>query len=262
MLRSLYTAVTGMQAQEMQMNVISNNLANSNTTGFKKERADFQDLLYDVYATGSAAEQNAAGKPSSIEVGMGVKVGSTMRSFSQGSLLTTNNPLDIAINGSGFFQIQKNDGSIQYTRSGNFTVDSQRRIVNQEGYPVEPTITIPENAIEVQIKEDGRVFAAIGRLDNIQEIGQMQLALFPNEGGLQAVGGNLFSATPASGNAQIVTPGELEGAGALKQGVLEGSNVQAVEEMIGLITTQRAYEMNSKVIQSADQMLQKLTNLR
>jgi flagellar basal-body rod protein FlgG len=261
MLRSLYTAATGMEAQQLKMDVISNNLANTSTTGFKKVRAEFEDLLSETMRGAAAPDPRGGTAPSPLQVGLGVRTGSTTRSFSQGDLATTNNPLDVAIAGAGFFRVARPSGEFAYTRAGNFQMDSTGRLVTQRGELVDPAITIPTDAIHVQIQQDGTVLAQVPGKSAPETLGQLQLFTFPNPAGLEAVGGNLLVETAGSGQAVQAQPGQL-GAGTLSQGCLEGANVKAVEEMIDMISTQRAYELNSKVIQTADQMLQRLTNLR
>lgn len=261
MLRSLYTAATGMEAQQLRMDTIANNLANTSTTGFKKVRAEFEDLLSEKLRGGNAPDPRGGTAPAALEVGMGVRTGTTTRDFGQGELTSTNNPLDVAIEGDGFFRVQRPSGETAYTRAGNFRVDASGRLVTQRGELVDPEITIPSDAVQVTIQPDGLVLAKLSGKETADEIGQLELATFPNPGGLEAIGGNLLVQTAASGEAVAVRPGE-QGAGAISQGYLEGANVKAVEEMIDMISTQRAYELNSKVIQTADQMLQRLTTLR
>ena len=261
MLRCLYTAATGMDAQQLKMDVISNNLANTSTTGFKRTRAEFEDLLSETLKGATRPDPRGGGQPAPIQVGLGVRTGSTTRSFGQGELAQTNNPLDLAIEGQGFFRVQRTSGESGYTRAGNFRVDATGRLVTQHGEAVEPGITVPADATEITIKPDGTLLAKVAGKDDPTEIGQIELYTFPNPGGLSAVGNNLFAQTAGSGEALRARPGE-NGTGTLAQGMLEGANVKAVEEMIDMIATQRAYELNSKVIQSADQMLQRLTTLR
>ncbi|MEW5738122.1 MAG: flagellar basal-body rod protein FlgG [Myxococcota bacterium] len=261
MIRSLYTAATGMEAQQTRMDVTANNLANANTTGFKKERAEFEDLLSTVQRMPGAADQRSPSEPSPLEVGMGVRIAATARSMSQGELLNTKNPLDVAIEGAGFLAVRLPGGDLGYTRAGNLRVDSEGRLVTAHGDPLEPDVSIPADALSVTIKRDGTVEARVPGRDEPQALGQLELTLFPNPNGLVSLGRNLLAASPACGEPLRVAPGE-QGAGSLAQGFLENSNVQAVEEMIDLISTQRAYELNSKVIQTADQMLQRLTSLR
>ncbi len=261
MLRSLYTAATGMEAQQLRMDVIANNLANTGTTGFKKTRAEFEDLLSVTLKGASAPTARGGGDPAPLQVGLGVRTGSTTRSFGQGELAQTQNPLDVAIQGDGFFRIQRASGDQAFTRAGNFRMDATGRLVTQQGELVEPGITVPPEATDITIKADGTVSATLpGRVDPA-ELGQIELYKFVNPAGLSAIGGNLFSQTAGSGDGTRARPGQ-DGSGSMSQGMLEGANVKAVEEMIDMISTQRAYELNSKVIQTADQMLQKLTNLR
>ena len=261
MLRSLYTAATGMEAQQLKMDTISNNLANASTTGFKKSRAEFEDLLSDTIRGTGAPDPRGGTPPSPLQVGLGVRTGSTTRTFSQGDMINTSNPLDLAIQGEGFLRIQRPGGDLAYTRAGNLRVDQDRRLVTQQGDLVDPAITFPQDTTEVTIQPDGTVQAKLAGKEELQEVGKIELATFTNPGGLRAIGGNLFQATEASGSELRVRPGEDQ-AGTLAQGFLEGANVKAVEEMIDMISTQRAYEQNSKVIQTADQMLQRLTSLR
>jgi flagellar basal-body rod protein FlgG len=260
MLRSLYTAATGMDAQQLKMDVIANNLANASTTGFKKVRAEFQDLLAETIRSSGAAG-TAGGSPTPLQVGLGVQTGSTTRSFGQGDLTTTNNPTDVAIQGNGFFRVQLPSGDPGYTRAGNFTLDATGKLVTQHGEAVDPGITVPAGATNLTIKPDGTVTVVMPGRTDPAELGRLDLYTFANPGGLVSIGNNLLAASPGSGEAQQAKPGE-QGAGSLAQGVLEGSNVRAVEEMIEMIAAQRAYEINSKVIQSADQMLQRLTSIR
>ncbi|GEJ59183.1 flagellar basal-body rod protein FlgG [Anaeromyxobacter diazotrophicus] len=261
MLRSLYTAATGMEAQQLRMDVIANNLSNASTTGFKKTRAEFEDLLSETLKGAGAPGPRGGGDPAPLQVGLGVHAGSTTRSFGQGDALTTNNPLDLAIQGQGFFKVQQVNGDPAYTRAGNFRLDSTGRLVTQHGEIVEPGITVPPDATQVTIGADGTVTATVAGRTDAATLGQLELASFTNPAGLTSVGNNLFTASAASGEAQSVKPGE-QGTGTLAQGMLEGANVKAVEEMIDMIACQRAYELNSKIISTADQMLQRLTNIR
>lgn len=261
MLRSLYTAATGMDAQQTKMDVISHNLANAGTTGFKRVRAEFEDLLADRVRTAQAATPEGGNSPVPLEVGLGVKTGGTTREFSQGDMLNTQNPLDVAIEGSGFLRVRRGDGEIAYTRAGNLRVDSEGRLVTQDGDALDDNIQLPQEATTLNIAQNGEVTATVpGRTEPVP-VGALTLTVFTNPGGLESIGHNLLRATAGSGEGEQLKPGE-NGAGALSQGYLEGSNVKAVEEMVAMISTQRAYELNSKVIQTADQMLQKLTNLR
>jgi len=261
MLRSLYTAATGMDAQSLRMDVIANNLANTSTTGFKKVRAEFEDLLSETLKGAAAPDPRGGTSPSPLQVGLGVRTGTTSRSWSQGELSSTGGKLDLAIEGDGFFQVQRPDGTLAYTRAGNFRADSTGRIVTQRGELLDPGLTLPTDTVDLTIQADGTILAKRAGSDTPEEVGKLELHTFPNPAGLEAIGGNLLVKTPGSGEPVTVRPGE-QGAGQLAQGFLEGSNVKAVEEMIDMIAVQRAYELNSKVIQTADQMLQKLTTLR
>jgi flagellar basal-body rod protein FlgG len=261
MLRSLYTAATGMEAQQLKMDTIANNLANANTTGFKRTRAEFQDLLSETIVQATPAGPRGGGQPAPLQIGLGVRTGSTTRSMAQGDMIGTQNPLDVAIEGSGYFRIQRTNGEIAYTRAGNFRVDETGRLVTQRGELVDPGVTIPAEATQLTIRPDGTVLAKVPGREAATEVGSIEVTTFTNPSALQAIGNNLFQPTGATGQEQQMRPGE-GGTGTLSQGFLEGANVKAVEEMVDMITTQRAYEMNSKVIQTADQMLQKLTNLR
>jgi len=260
MMRCLYTAATGMEAQQTKLDVIANNLANTSTTGFKRARADFEDLLSETIRSATAPTPQGGGRPEPLQVGLGVRTATTTRSFAQGDMTATQNPLDLAIEGGGFLRIQRANGEFGYTRAGNLRVDATGRLVTQTGEVVDPGMTIPQDATSITIRADGTVLVAVpGKVDPT-ELGTLHLALFTNPGGLDALGNNLYGATVASGEPVLVKPGE-QGAGSISQGYLENANVQAVQEMVDMITTQRAYEMNSKVIQSADQMLQRLTQL-
>ncbi len=261
MLRSLYTAATGMEAQQLKMDVIANNLANTNTTGFKKVRAEFEDLLSETIRGGEAPDPRGGTNPTPLQCGLGVRTGSTARNFAQGELLTTGNQLDLAIQGGGFFRVQRPSGDYGYTRAGNFRSDATGRLVTGDGDSVDPEITLPAQTTAVTIKADGTVLATVAGNVTPQEVGQLQVYTFPNPSGLEATGGNLLIETPASGEPTATKPGD-SGTGTLAQGYLEGANVKAVEEMIDMIATQRAYELNSNVIKTADQMLQRVTNLR
>ncbi len=261
MLKSLDIAATGMKAMQDKMNVISNNLANVNTTGFKRNRANFQDLLYQTDK--AAGLSNTAGNPTptSEQYGLGVQVADTTKEFRQGSLKNTQNPLDIAIQGNGFFQITLPDGSLAYSRDGSFKVDNQGRIVNSQGYLLEPQITVPADAVNLMIGEDGTVSVEQKGQTEATEIGNIQVANFINDGGLKSIGKNLFQETSASGSPVVGAPGE-NGTGSLLQGFLEGSNVEMVSEMVEMIVGQRAYELNSKAVKTSDSMLQTATRLK
>jgi flagellar basal-body rod protein FlgG len=245
-MRALSTAATGMAAQEMNVEVISNNIANMNTIGYKAQRAEFQDLLYqDIERMGSQSSDAGTIVPTGIQVGSGVKPNAVYRIMTQGSLTQTSNPLDIAVNGRGYFQVQLPTGETAYTRAGNFSMNDVGQIVTADGYTVLPQITIPQNATAV----------------TPQTVGQMQLATFFNEAGLDAQGGNLFLVSGASGQPVVGNPGAV-GFGTLQEGYTEASNVDSVTEITSLISAQRAYEMNSKVVNSADQMLQTTSQLK
>lgn len=261
MMRSLYTAATGMEAQETKMSVIAHNLANTSTTGFKKTRAEFEDLLSDTIRSAAPPSPQGGSAPSALQVGLGVRTAATTRSQGQGDMINTGNPLDICIEGAGFFQVQRANGEPAYTRAGNFRVDATGRLVTQNGEQVEPSITVPQETLGLTIQPDGQVLAKMPGRDEPSVLGTLELATFPNAAALESLGGKLYVTSAASGEATTARPGE-SGIGQLAQGFLEGANVKAVEEMIDMITTQRAYEMNSKVITTADQMLQKLTSLR
>jgi flagellar basal-body rod protein FlgG len=260
MLRSLYIAKTGLDSQQTQVDVISNNLSNVSTNGFKKQRAVFEDLIYQTLRQPGAASSQQSTVPSGLQLGTGSKTVATVRNFTQGNLSQTNNSLDIAINGNGFFQIAMPDGTTSYTRDGSLQQDVQGQLVNSNGLVVQPPITIPQNADSVTIASDGTVTVQIRGQAVAQQLGQLQLATFVNAGGLQALGGNLFGETAASGAPTLATPGQ-NGAGNLSQGMVETSNVNVVEELVNLIAAQRAYEINSKAVTTSDQMLAKLSQL-
>jgi flagellar basal-body rod protein FlgG len=260
-MRALHTAATGMMAQELNVQVISNNIANMRTTGYKRQRAEFQDLLYDhVRRVGTQTSDQGNILPAGIELGGGVKTVGTPRIMSQGSLLPTSKELDVAVRGDGFFRILLPDGRTAYTRDGSFELDAQGRLVTAQGYVVQPGITIPQNARSITINAQGQVSAIVGTESTSSQLGQIELSNFVNKAGLQAIGDNLFLETPASGAPQNGTP-NLEGLGDLQQGNLEQANVEAVKEISDLIAAQRAYEMNAKVITAAGEMLQATSNL-
>ncbi len=255
MLRSLWTAATGMAAQQHNIDTISNNIANVSTTAFKKNRAEFQDLLYQTIRPAGVTNNVGAQYPTPIEIGHGVKLSGTTRIFEQGEAVTTNNTLDLMINGDGFFQIQMPDGSIAYTRDGSFKQDANGNIVTSDGYYMEPQMTIPSGTSSVTIRQNGEIDVAIQGQTNTQTVGQIQLVKFVNPSGLAAMGTNLYSETEASGEPTEGTP-SLAGYGSISQGMLEGSNVSVVDEMVNLIAAQRAYELNARAIQTSDEMLQ------
>lgn len=260
MLPALWVAKTGLSAQDTNLSTISNNLANVSTTGFKRDRAEFQDLLYQVKRQPGAQSTQDSELPSGLQVGTGVRIVGTQKNFNAGSLQTTEQPLDMAIDGRGFFQILQPDGTTSYTRDGTFHLDSNGQIVNASGFALEPAIIIPNDAQTFTVGRDGTVSITVAGNPAAQVIGNLQTADFINPAGLQAVGNNLFLETAASGAPQVGTPG-LNGFGTTLQNTLETSNVSTVEEMVNMITTQRAYEINSKAITTSDQMLAKLSQL-
>ncbi len=261
-MRALNTAATGMQAQQLNVEVIANNIANMNTTGFKRQRAEFQDLLYQtVERMGVTSSDAGTIVPTGVQVGVGVKAGSVYRITEQGGLSQTNNPYDMAIQGDGYFIVQLPDGRDAYTRAGNFSLSADGQIVTEEGYVVAPGVSIPQEAISVSINRVGVVQAILADGSPPADVGALEMARFVNSAGLDAIGDNLFLETPASGTANRGQPGQV-GFGTLQQGFLETSNVNAVSEISNLITAQRAYEMNSKVITTTDEMLRSTTNLR
>jgi flagellar basal-body rod protein FlgG len=260
-MRALNTASTGMMAQELSVQVISNNIANMRTTGYKRQRAEFQDLLYEhVSRIGTQTTTQGNILPVGIELGSGVKTVGTPRLMTQGTLLQTGNPLDLAIRGDGFFKVLMPDGTFTYTRDGSFQMDAQGRIVTAQGFVVQPGITIPNNSTAITINPQGQVSATVTGTTTPTVIGQLTLTRFINKAGLQSIGDNLYVETPASGQPQDTTP-TVDGVGDLQQGNLEQANVEAVTEITDLISAQRAYEMNGKVITAADQMLQSASNL-
>jgi flagellar basal-body rod protein FlgG len=260
-MRALYTAATGMAAQELNVQVISNNIANLRTTGYKKQRAAFQDLIYDhVRRVGSQASDQGTILPVGIDLGGGVKTVGTPRLMSQGTLSPTGNDLDIAIRGEGFFKILMPDGTFTYTRDGSFQMDNQGRIVNAQGNLLQPTITIPQNASGLTINAQGQVSVTLPGQTASTNIGQIGLTRFINKAGLMPIGDNLFVETPASGQPQDGTA-NTDGYGDMQQSNLEQANVEVVSEISDLIAAQRAYEMNSKVVSAADQMMQSTSNL-
>jgi flagellar basal-body rod protein FlgG len=261
MMRALFTAATGMMAQQLNMDVISNNLANVNTVGFKDQRADFQDLLYQEIQPAGAEVAQGAQAPTGLQVGLGVRPASTETMFEEGQLQNTGNPYDVAITGSGFFQVLLPDGTTGYTRDGSFKMDSQGKLVNSSGYALQPEIVIPASATSVTIGTDGTVSVIEGGQQNPQTVGQITLSNFINPAGLTNIGGNVYLQTAASGNAQTGTAGTA-GYGQIQQDTLEMSNVQIVQEMVNMIVAQRAYEVDSKAIQAADDMLNTANQLK
>lgn len=261
MMRALWAAARGMMAQQLNVDTIANNLANVNTTGFKKTRIDFQDLLYQTARVPGAPAAEGVQIPTGIQVGLGVRAAATVKIFSQGVFQHTGNPLDLVIEGDGFFQVLLPDGSKAYTRAGSFKLDSQGNIVTSDGYPIEPPLTIPQDATDISVGSDGSVAVTIAGQAQPQTIGNIEIARFPNPAGLQAIGHNLFKETAASGQPTTGTPG-LDGLGTIAQGFLELSNVNIVEEMVNMITAQRAYEANAQAIKIADEMLHLANNAR
>ncbi len=260
MMRSLFTAATGMTAQQKQIDTVANNLANVNTNGFKKSRNNFQDLLYHNERIAGAASSSVTQSPVGIHVGHGVKHISTEKIHTQGDMESTGNQLDVSIDGPGFFQILQPNGAIAYTRAGNFNIDGLGRVVTPDGMLLDPEINIPQETRKINIGFDGTVSVFLRDETQPQAIGTIQIARFTNTAGLTPMGKNLYLSSPASGNPIVETPG-MNGIGTLNQGFLEGSNVSIVEEMVDMITAQRAYEVNSKAIQTADQMLQTANGL-
>ena len=261
-MRALNIAATGMLAQQRNVEVVSNNLANMNTTGFLRRRTEFQDLLYqNMRRVGSTSSENGEVVPTGVQIGLGVKLAGGYRIHAQGNLTATDNPFDLAIQGKGFFQVEMPDGSIAYTRDGTFQLNAEGQIVTHDGWVVQPAMAVPVDAVDVTINQSGEVLAKLDGQVELQNVGQLQLAVFPNEAGLEAVGGNLFRETAGSG-APVVGQPQALGFGSMLQGFLETSNVNAVEEITNLISAQRAYEMNSKVIQAADEMLATVGNVR
>jgi flagellar basal-body rod protein FlgG len=259
MFRSLQIAATGMVAQETKLDTIANNLANANTTGYKRQDAEFEDLLYQTQRGASAA--GGAGGPTSVQLGSGSRVVATPRSFSQGTIQQTGNPLDLAIEGNGFLTVTREDGTQAFTRAGALKVGSDGRIVTSDGLAIEPSISVPPEAVNIVVGSDGRVQAEIPGQAAPVDLGRLELTNFANPAGLNAIGHNLYVQSGSSGDPSTGEPG-TEGRGRFMQGALEGSNVEVVGEMIGLIRTQRAYEINSKVIAAADEMLRSATQLR
>ncbi len=261
-MRSLDIAATGMLAQQLNVEVISNNIANMTTTGYKRQRAEFQDLLYqDQRRVGSTSSDAGTIVPSGIQLGLGVRPAAVYRIVEQGNLTITDNPFDLAVNGQGYFTIELPNGDTGYSRAGSFQVSPDGELVTADGYIIQPGATIPTDALSVTINASGIVSARIAGSTTEQQVGQIELAIFPNEAGLEALGDNLFLETAASGAATIGTPGAT-GFGTIKQGALETSNVNVVNEITNLIAAQRAYEMNSKVIQASDEMMANTSQLR
>jgi flagellar basal-body rod protein FlgG len=261
-MRSLSVAATGMMAQQLNVEVISNNLANMTTTGFKRRRPEFQDLLYQSQRRiGAASSSQGTVVPAGVQLGLGVKTAAVYRIHEQGDVINTENSLDLAVQGAGYFVVQLPDGGTAYTRSGNFQLSPEGVVVTADGYAVSPGITVPPNAVEVSINAEGGVTAKLQGQTELADLGQLELAAFVNEAGLEALGDNLVRETEASGAAQVGAPGS-EGLGTVLQGYLEGSNVNPVQEITALIAAQRAYDLNSKVISASDEMMATVTQLR
>jgi len=262
MIRALYSAASGMTAQQLNVDNIAHNIANANTAGFKSRRAQFQDLLYqNLIQPGAAASQQST-IPTGLQLGLGTRAASNEIIFAQGEMLQTNNPLDLVIQGSGFFQIRRVSGDLAYSKAGSFHLNRDGQVVTTDGDLIEPPITIPQNAMSISIAPDGTVSYTQPGQTAAQQAGQIQLANFTNPSGLDSIGKNLYLPTDASGDPVVGSPGGQEGMGALLQGYLEQSNVSIVDEFVNLIVSQRAYEANSKVVKAADEMYQQVNNLK
>ncbi len=261
MIRSLHTAATGIMAQQVNMDLIANNLANVNTNGFKESRADFQDLLYQTVRTAGTTQAQGAQVPTGIEIGLGTRLAATQRVFTQGDFQDTGKDLDMVIQGNGFFQVMLPSGELAYTRNGSFSLDGNGKLVTSDGYPVQPEITIPAGSSNVTLGSDGTVSVTTPGQTSPQQLGQIQLANFINPAGLESLGASLFQKQDSSGEPVTGTPGQ-DGLGSVAQGMVEMSNVSVVEEMVNMILAQRAYETNSKIIQTSDDMLSIANNIR
>ena len=262
MLRTMSTAASGMKAQQLNIDTIANNLANVNTTGYKRSQAEFQDLLYETVAPGGSMRADGQTAATRIEVGHGVKLVATNKDFGQGTIVSTNNPLDLMVEGDGFFQVRLPDDTLAYSRDGSFKMDAERNIVTAAGYRLEPPIQVPLDAVEISIARDGTVSVRLqGDNSSVQDIGQIELARLPNAAGMNARGGNLFVESPASGVPLVGPPG-LDGLGEIASGFLEMSNVETVQELVSMIAAQRAYELNSRTITIADEMMQTINRLK
>jgi len=261
-MRSLSIAATGMLAQQMNVEVISNNIANMNTSGYKRQRAEFNDLLYqDMRRVGSNSSDEGTIVPSGIQLGLGVKPAAVYRISEQGSIQMTDNPLDMAMNGKGLFMVEMPNGETGYTRAGSFQLSPDGDLVTPDGYPVQPGITIPVDAVGVTVNSNGEVWVDLDGQVDPQLVGQIEVARFPNEAGLRALGDNLFVETRASGQANVGVPGQA-GFGSVLQGAVESSNVDMVKEITNMVAAQRAYEMNSKVITASDEMMRNVSQMR
>jgi flagellar basal-body rod protein FlgG len=261
MSRALYTAATGMIAQQMNVDNIANNLANVNTTGYKKSKMEFQDLLYQQLRMAGATQAEGAQVPVELQIGYGTRPVATQRIFTQGTVIATNNPLDVSIDGDGFLQVSLPDGTVSFTRDGALKKSSEGIIVTSDGYPVEPQVTVPQDASAINISSNGEVSVLIPGDPTQQQVGQLELARFVNPAGLKSIGRNLFLESEASGAAVTGAP-DSEGFGKLSQGFLELSNVEVVDEMVGMIVAQRAYEINAKAIQTSEEMLANANSLK
>ncbi len=261
MIRALYTAASGMMAQETNLDNVANNLANSSTAGFRRRRVQFEDLVYQNLVMPGAAASQQTTMVAGLQVGLGTRTAASEVIQLQGDFSQTGNPLDLTIQGQGFFQVLLPDGETAYTRAGSFHLDAQGNMVTQDGNPVQPAVTIPQGATSVTVAQDGTISVTLPGQTAAQQVGSLQLALFNNPGGLNSTGGNLFLATTASGDPVIGTPGGSEGLGSIEQGMLEQSNVSVVDEFVQMIVAQRSYEANSRVVNAADQMLQDINTL-
>ncbi|NOY52385.1 MAG: flagellar basal-body rod protein FlgG [Deltaproteobacteria bacterium] len=261
MIRALWTAASGMEAQQLNIDVIANNLANVNTTGFKRSRADFQDLLYQTLREAGASSSSSTIYPTGMQIGLGTRNAAIQKIFQQGEFQQTQNPLDFAIEGRGFFQILQPNGETGYSRAGSFKQDEQGRLVTSDGFPLVPQITIPADTLNITVGSDGTVSVMQAGQNASTQVGQIQLVSFANPSGLKSIGRNLYTETASSGSPTTGTPGE-NGVGTLAQGFLELSNVNISEELINMIVGQRAYEINSKAIQTADEMMQTANNTK
>ncbi len=261
MIRALYSAASGMTAQQLNVDNIANNLANANTAGFKMRRAQFQDLIYQSMIQPGASSGQQTTIPAGLQLGLGTRAASNEIIFAEGALTQTSNPLDLAIQGQGFFQIRQASGDLAYTRAGSFQLDRNGNVVDSNGNPLQPQITIPNNAQNVTIAQDGTVSFSTPGQTATQKAGQIQLANFQNPAGLNSIGNNLYTATDASGDPQVANPGGPEGLGTLLQGYTEQSNVDVVSEFVNLIQSQRAYEANSRVVKAADEMYQQINQI-
>ncbi len=260
MIRALYTAASGMNAQQANIDNVAHNLANVNTVGFKKSRVEFEDMVYEQARTAGSQTTTTSTSPTGLDAGLGVRIVASARDFSRGNIRSTSAPFDLAIEGDGFFQVQLPSGETGYTRAGSFSLDADGSLVTAEGYKIEPQMTIPPSATSVSISKEGIVSAVVSGQTNAQTIGTLEIASFQNPAGLRALGGNLYEATTASGDPNVGAPGG-DGRGTIAQGFVEDSNVSVVEEMVNMILGQRAYEANSKVVKAADEMLQQVNTI-